>query len=188
MFGCSKETEEQEPLPVGSTCNPKDICHYDLSDKSGANDLFSSWEFKGFQDITTDQRTLDNLTYLAKTAVFAGGGEDYANLFKVTFQLSKEASDLSECQNLAAFNLRTLINKITGWYSSNEPGQLSIVAPEKGIEFIPNHASSTFPVLQFEAAFLKASESVESYEIKSNKLYLTSKEINEKLLFIAIED
>ncbi|MDR7129932.1 hypothetical protein J2X69_002278 [Algoriphagus sp. 4150] len=192
LLGCSKEIEEPEPfepLPIGSYCNPKDICCYDLSDKAGAFDLYSSWEFAGFQDITTDHGTLDNLTCFARTAVFALGGEDYDNVFKVTLQFSKEDSKLSECPNLAAFNLRTFSNKITGCYSSSKAGNLSIVAPEEGIEFIPNNnASNTFPVLEFEADFLKAIESVESYEIKSNKLYLTSKSISEKLLFIAIED
>ncbi|WPR74654.1 hypothetical protein [Algoriphagus sp. NG3] len=192
LLGCSEEIEEPEPfepLPIGSYCNPKDICCYDLSDKEGAYDLYSSWEFAGFQDVTTDHETLDNLTCLARIAVFALGGEDYENLFKVTLQFSKEGSKLSECKDLAAFNLRTFSNKITGCYSSSNEENLSMVAPEKGIEFIPNNnASNTFPVLGFEADFLKAIESVESYEIKSNKLYLTSKGINEKLLFIAIEE
>ncbi|WP_323831861.1 hypothetical protein [Algoriphagus sp. D3-2-R+10] len=193
MLGCSQELENPElveplPLPVETKCNPKDICCYDLSDEIGTFDLFSEWEFAGFQSSTNDNETLDNLTCLARTAVFALGGEDYDNVFKVTLQFSKEDSKLSECQNLDAFNLRTFSNKITGCYFSSDSENLSMVAPEKGIEFIPNHASSTFPVLQFEANFLKAIESVESYEIKSNKLYLTSKGISEKLLFIAIED
>lgn len=192
LLGCSKEIEEPEPfepLPVGSTCNPKDICCYDLSDKSGAYDLYSSWEFAGFQDVSSNHGTLDNLTCLARTAVFALGGEDYDDVFKVTLQFSKEDSKLSECQNLGAFNLRTFSNKITGCYSISNEENLSMFAPEKGIEFIPNdNASNTFPVLQFEPDFFEAIESVESYEIKSNKLYLTSKSISEKLLFIAIED
>ncbi|MCE7055169.1 hypothetical protein LZF95_10825 [Algoriphagus sp. AGSA1] len=191
LVGCAKEIEEPEPfepLPIGSGCNPKDICCYDLREKSGVYDLFSSWEFAGFQHITNGYETLDDLTCLARIAVFALGGEDYDNVFKITLQFSKEDSKLAGCQNLDAFNLRTFSNKITGCYSSTESGNLVIVAPEIGIEFIPNNASNTFPVLGFETDFLKAIESVESYEIKSNKLYLTSKDINEKLLFIAIED
>ena len=190
--GCSTEIEDPElfvPLSIGSGgCNPKDICCYDLREKSAVYDLFSSWEFAGFQNITDGHETLDNLTCLARTAVFALGGEDYDNVFKVTLDFSNEDSKMSECENLAAFNLRTFSNKITGCYSRTEAGTLSMFTPEEGIEFIPNYASSTLPVLEFEDDFLEAIESVESYKIISNKLYLTSKGIREKLLFIAVED
>ncbi|RAI95246.1 META domain-containing protein [Algoriphagus yeomjeoni] len=191
LLSCSEEIgdpEVFEPLPMGSGCNPKDICCYDLREKSGVYDLFSSWEFAGFQTITNDNESLDYLTCLARTAVFTLGGEDYDNVFKVTLQLSKEDSKISACENLAAFNLRTFSNKITGCYSSSESGSLSMFTPEEGIEFIPNNASYTFPVLGFENDFLEAIQSVDSYEIKSNKLYLTTNSTSEKLLFIAIED
>lgn len=191
LVGCSKEIEDPEPfvpLPIGSGCNPKDICCYDLREKSGDYDLYSSWEFAGFQTITNDNESLDYLTCLARTAVFTLGGEDYDNVFKVTLQFSNEDSKISECENLSAFNLRTFSNKITGCYSRNEAGNLSMFTPEEGIEFIPNNASNTFPVLGFEDDFLRAIQSVESYEIKSNKLYFTSKGTSSKLIFIAIED
>ncbi|SFT75061.1 hypothetical protein SAMN04489724_2014 [Algoriphagus locisalis] len=190
--GCSTEIEDPEPfvpLPIGpGGCNPKDICCFDLSEKSGVYDLFSSWEFAGFQTISNGHETLDNLTCLARNAVFALGGEDYDNLFKVTLQFSNEDSKISACENWAAFNLRTFSNKITGCYSSSEAGSLSMLTPEKGIEYIPNYASTTLPVSVFEDDFLKAIQSVESYEIKGNKLYLSSKGIREKLLFIANEN
>ncbi|REG91928.1 hypothetical protein [Algoriphagus antarcticus] len=194
LLGCSQEIENPElveppPLLIETKCNPKDICCYDLSDKAGKYDLYSSWEFAGFQNSSTDPEPFDNLTCLARIAVFSLGGEDYSNIFKVTLQFSKEDSKLSECHNLASFNVRTFSNEIEGCFSSSKAGNLTFFAPKEGIEFIPYiNTSNTFPVLEFEADFLKAIESVESFEIKSNKLYLTSKGISAKLLFIAIED
>lgn len=197
FFGCSREIEEPEPpllpkplepLTVVKDCNPKDVCCFDLSDQEGVFDIYSSWEFVEFLDVTNKPAMYDNLTCLARIAVFALGGEDYENVFKVTLQFSKEDSEFSECQNSPAFSIRTFSHKITGCYSVGKSGGLTLSIPADGKEFMQIGASTTLPVLQFEYDFLKAIESVESYELVNNKLYLTSSQISEKLLFIAIED
>ncbi len=176
---------EEEVIDPTEVVKRRSICDFDISDREGTFDFYSTWEFAGFQNLNTPH--LDNLTCMARVANFALNGEDYDNMIKITLHFNEEIEESGFCTDLPKFEASTFSYQFYGCFEKVDE-DISFIVSMEDREYIPKSESTTFPVLEFEENFLKAIKAANAYQIEKNRLYLYGDESYSRMVFVALTD
>lgn len=173
-----EETISDNPSDPGKI----DFCEFDLSDVEGDFDLFSTWEFVGFQHVNT--KKFDILTCMARASDLSQKGEVVEDLQKIKLKFSKDGKS-DACGQSLTFQVESISARFSGCYQDGFDGIVMYILEESMEVFA---GFNTMPVLAFNEHLINSLNNSKVYHLESNKMYLYGNTANERLVFVAIED
>lgn len=159
-----------------------DFCEFNLADVAGDFSLFTTWEFVGFQHVSS--KKFDKLTCMARASDLFQKGEVLEDMQKITLVFSEDGKSVA-CGEALTFQVESISARFNGCYQEGFEG-IAMNILEESLEFFPGF--NTLPVLAFNEHLINSLNNAKVYHIESNKMYLYGNSANERLVFLALDE